>query len=292
MADIPALKWLREAGVDEIAGDTPRDFFAESAIAKQAAIDAKSKGSVNAPKKDVAQRKPILQSASTSIQSNTTQANSGFMDNSSNYAGLSETIESARKLAEAANNLDELRKAVEGFDGCSLKKTANKTVFCDGNPETKVMLIGEAPGADEDRQGIPFCGMSGQLLDKVLKSIGLDRESGFYITNTIFWRPPGNRKPTPEELAICKPFLEKHIALVAPKILLLVGATAVQAILQDNSSMSKLRSKQFKYKNDYMDADTEVMVTYHPSYLMRSPLNKRLAWEDMLLFEERIKNLG
>jgi DNA polymerase len=120
----------------------------------------------------------------------------------------------------------------------------------------------------------------------VLNSVGLDRKTGFYITNTVFWRPPGNRKPTPEEIAICLPFLEKHIALVNPKMLVLVGATAVQAILQDNSAMTKMRGQFYEYKNKYMSHATKVMVTYHPSYLMRAGLNKRLAWEDMLTLQD------
>lgn len=256
------LKWLKEAGVSEFAGDAPRDFFVMHSEEAPKARTQKPKISQNFPAAEV----KLVASAS-----------------------LSEAIAEARQAAEKSQNLVELKKAVESFNGCALKKGANKTVFADGNPETRVMLIGEAPGADEDREGIPFCGQSGQLLDKVLKSIGLDRKTGFYITNTIFWRPPGNRKPTPEELEICKPFLEKHIALVNPKVLLLVGATAVQAVLNDGSAMTKLRGQVFKYKNVYMRNDVPVMVTYHPSFLMRSPLNKRLGWEDMLAFDEFLK---
>ncbi len=270
MKTLPALEWYVEAGVTSLLAEEPRNFFAEKHPAAQQPAVRATNTSVEMPKT------PSVKPAAPASVS----------------ASLSEAIVRARDEADKAKTLEELREAVQKFDGCALKKTANKTVFSDGNPETRVMLIGEAPGADEDREGIPFCGMSGQLLDKVLLSIGRDRKTGFYITNTIFWRPPGNRKPTPEELAMCEPFLEKHIALVNPKILLLVGATAVQAVLKNNDSMGRLRGKGFTYRNRYMEQDTQVMVTYHPSFLLRSPLNKRQAWEDMLLFNERINQLS
>lgn len=267
-----SLNWLKEAGVEWVAGDQPRNFYGFSEKKEQVAQAASYSG---------------LQSPESKFEakpagSNMAKKSAAKPLNSS----LNEAIAAARKAADAATNLDELRAAVENFTGCDLKKTANKTVFADGNPNTKLMLIGEAPGADEDMAGIPFCGMSGKVLDKVLASIGKDRETGFYITNTVFWRPPGNRKPTPEELTICAPFLEKHVALVAPKMLVLVGATAVSAILQDNSPMTKMRGQFYEYKNAYMAEPTQVMVTYHPSYLMRAGLNKRLAWEDMQVLED------
>jgi uracil-DNA glycosylase family 4 len=266
MKPLSSLELIVESGVTDFVGNAPRNFLCEANTMKPEAKATEAKQAAAAAK-------PVKVVAAASMPALTT------------------TIEEARKLADNAKNLAELRASVEGFEGCGLKKMANKTVFADGNPETRVMLIGEAPGADEDEQGIPFCGMSGQLLDKVLKSIGLDRKTGFYITNTIFWRPPGNRKPTPEELAICEPFLEKHIALVNPKILLLVGATAVTGVLKNNESMGKLRSKLFNYKNRYLQNDVPVMVTYHPSFLMRAPINKRLAWEDMLEFKAHIERL-
>ena len=258
--NLNTIELLVDAGVSEAIANTPNNLLKP----KKPAVAKATTPAPALPKAAVAVPLPVQ---------------------SSNNASLNQIIASARQAAEAATTLEELRKAVESFDGCSLKKMANKTVFADGNPDTRVMLIGEAPGADEDIQGIPFCGMSGQLLDKVLKSINLDRKTGFYITNTLFWRPPGNRKPTPEELAICEPFLEKHVALVNPKVLLLVGATAVTGILKNNDSMGKLRSKLFTYKNRYMQHEVPVMVTYHPSFLMRSPINKRLAWDDMQMLK-------
>lgn len=272
MKTLNALEFLIDGGVEDFLGDQPRNFLEEAV--------AKKKEATAAVKENPAQQNL------TGTAANPAPAAAPRVVSNVPAPALNSIIEESRKLADEAKTLAELRSAVENFDGCGLKKMANKTVFADGNPETRVMLVGEAPGADEDIQGIPFCGMSGQLLDKVMKSIGLDRQTGFYITNTLFWRPPGNRKPTPEELAICEPFLEKHIALVNPKAMLLVGATAVTGVLKNNESMGKLRSKVFHYKNRYMQNEVPVMVTYHPSFLMRSPINKRLAWEDMLQFKE------
>ena len=187
----------------------------------------------------------------------------------------------ARHLADNATTLAELEAAVRGFGGCTLKKTATNTVFCDGNPAANIMLIGEAPGASEDQQGIPFCGKSGQLLDRMLASIGLNRAS-CYITNVLFWRPPGNRRPTDEELAICKPFVEKHIALINPMILILIGGTATAALLDNTVGITKLRQKSHIYTNGYLDHDIPTFALFHPSYLLRQPLHKKLAWEDLL----------
>jgi uracil-DNA glycosylase len=180
--------------------------------------------------------------------------------------------------------LEELETAVRAFDGCVIKKTASKTVFADGNPKAKIVIIGEAPGAQEDMQGIPFCGPSGQLLDRMLASIGLDRTK-VYISNTVFWRPPGNRQPSMEETAICLPFVEKHIALVNPALLILSGGTATTTLLQRDQSISRLRGKFYEYSNPYLEKPLATAVTYHPSYLLRSPGQKRLAWNDLLMIK-------
>ena len=279
MKNISTLEWFAEAGVKDISGDAPVDFLGLSKITPSENVKPVYNQDMPAKKTNILAEEAV-----------------NFKPKLVTSGSLAGAIEEARQLADEAKTLDDLRKSIEGFNGCGLKKTANKTVFADGNPAAHVMVIGEAPGADEDVQGIPFCGQSGKLLDKVLFSIGLtrkgDEKTGFYITNTLFWRPPGNRKPTPEELAICEPFLEKHIALVNPKILLLVGATAVQGVLKDNSAMAKLRGSVSHYKNRYMQHDVPVMVTYHPSFLLRAPLNKRLAWEDMLKLQAKLKELG
>ncbi len=188
----------------------------------------------------------------------------------------------AKKLAEESTTLDQLRDAVKNFKGLAITRTATNTVFGDGNPNSDVMLIGEAPGADEDRQGIPFCGQSGQLLSQILASVGFIREKNYYITNSLFWRPPGNRKPTPEELMVCKPFVEKHIALIKPKVIILVGSTAVSAVLDKTMSITKIRGQFFEYHNRFLKEPIPVTPILHPSYLLRSPGQKKYAWEDVL----------
>lgn len=201
---------------------------------------------------------------------------------------LTAAVEEARALADAATTLAELEAAVRGFNGCALKKTATNTVFAQGVAESRLMFIGEAPGADEDRQGFPFVGASGQLLDLMLSFIGLKRSENFYITNTLFWRPPGNRPPTSEELEICRPFVEKHIALVNPTTMVLVGGTATKAVLGDSRGITRLRGQLFQYKNDYMSHEVPVHVMYHPSYLLRQPTAKKQAWADLLALKKAI----
>ena len=195
---------------------------------------------------------------------------------------IAEAIAQARAAADAATDLAALETAVRNFNGCALKKTATNTVFAQGVAQSRVMIIGEAPGADEDRNGVPFCGKSGQLLDSMLSYIGLKRTENFYITNTLFWRPPGNRQPTAEELDICRPFVEKHIALIEPKILLLLGGTATKSILGKEQGITRLRGQVFTYRNAYMERDIAVHVTYHPSYLLRNPIAKKQTWADLL----------
>ncbi len=193
------------------------------------------------------------------------------------------------KILEAAKTVQDLEAAVLAFSGCKLKLTATKTVFADGNPDSKLMLIGEAPGASEDAEGIPFCGRSGQLLNNIFASIGYPREE-LYISNTIFWRPPGNRRPTKEELAICKPFVEKHIALVKPKLLILVGSTAVEALLGDETSMHSVRDNHYLYTNQYLDGEKiATFAIFHPSYLLRQPQKKKLMWYDILKIREYLE---
>ncbi len=198
----------------------------------------------------------------------------------------SEEYRLALDLANRVKDLQELKEAVSKFDGCEIKKTAINTVFSDGNPNASIMLIGEAPGANEDKYGIPFCGQSGILLDSILLSLALTRKE-VYITNTVFWRPPGNRRPTTKEIAICKPFVEKHIALVNPKLIILVGSTAVEALLQVNVPITSLRGRDFQYKNDYLTNDINLAVIFHPSYLLRQPLQKKAMWSDMIKIKKK-----
>lgn len=256
------LEWQAEMGADACVEATPQVIHPEekSATLVQAAKPARS------------------------AMASATPSGVAPLNNSMLGAAIAE----ARQLADAATTIAELEAAVRGFNGCSLKKTATHTVFAQGVPESRVMFIGEAPGADEDRQGFPFVGASGQLLDLMLSYIGLERSKNFYITNTLFWRPPGNRQPTPDELEICRPFVEKHIALVNPKVLILVGGTATKSILNDNRGITRLRGQVFAYKNAYMSGDVPVHVIYHPSYLLRQPTAKKQCWADLLALKQAL----
>lgn len=186
----------------------------------------------------------------------------------------------------SVTSLEDLRKAIETFEGCALKKTALNLVFSDGNPKASVMLVGEAPGADEDRQGKPFVGMSGQLLTKAFQCAGLERDQDLYISNTIFWRPPGNRQPTSQELEACLPFTQRHIELINPKVLILVGGTAVKALLKTTEGITKLRGKWHDYISPGLSAPIPTMAIYHPAYLLRSPGRKKEVWMDLLKIKE------
>ncbi len=189
--------------------------------------------------------------------------------------------------------LESLKTAVMNFDGCDLKKTATNIVFADGAPDAKIMLIGEAPGAEEDETGIPFCGDSGKLLDNMLASIGLSREKNVYITNTIFWRPPANRRPTKEEIELCRPFVEQHIALIKPRLLILVGSTAVTALLGPKFEITKIRQEYYAYNNAYLSESIATTALFHPAYLMRQPSQKKQAWYDLLKIKDFIaKNIA
>ena len=196
-------------------------------------------------------------------------------------------------MAAAPRAFAELKEAMRQFEGCSLKRTAMNLVFGDGNPESTIMFIGEAPGADEDRQGLPFVGVSGQLLDKMIATIGLDRSSA-YITNILPWRPPGNRKPTTNEVTVCLPFIQRHIELVAPRILVLVGGTAANALLGKTEGITRLRGKWSIYRGNEERAGSEIpcMPIYHPAYLLRQSTLKREAWRDFLAIKELMDSIG
>ena len=202
-------------------------------------------------------------------------------------APASPVIAGARELAAAAHSLEELAEALAAFDGCALKKTATNLVFADGNPKARIMFVGEAPGADEDRMGKPFVGVSGQLLDRMLAWIGLDR-TRFYITNIIFWRPPGNRNPTSNEVAACLPFVLRHIELVAPSILVTVGGPATEALLQRRDGISRLHGRWLEFQSPGMAAPIPALPIFHPAFLLRSPGQKRAAWRDLLSLKQKM----
>jgi DNA polymerase len=243
--DIKILKWYKEMGVDEIHSNKTRNYVKKEKMSIQ--IE-------KAPELEIIAKK---------------------------YTPPKEAALLARRLADQCQTVKQLHEIVTDFEGCLLKKTATNTVFAHGNPNSKIMLIGEAPGANEDLQGIPFCGDSGKLLDNIIKSVGLDR-TNVYITNTIFWRPPGNRRPSEEEVEICLPFVEKHIALINPKLIVLVGGTASFALFGDLGPITKQRQKILQYTNKYLEKPIASTVIFHPSYLLRQPSQKKLAWYDML----------
>jgi uracil-DNA glycosylase family 4 len=200
---------------------------------------------------------------------------------SSRLLSVPQDMQGAYKLAQSARTLAELRNALEKFEDCPLKKTATHLVFADGNPDASIMVVGEAPGADEDRLGVPFVGVSGQLLDRAFAAIGLDRTK-IYISNILPWRPPGNRQPTPHETALCLPFIERHIELVSPEILILVGGTAAKTLLKTNEGIVKLRGKWHAYLSPELKKPIKTLATFHPAYLLRSPGQKRFVWLDLL----------
>jgi DNA polymerase len=199
--------------------------------------------------------------------------------------------QAAAHPAYAAQTLEELREAVAKFDGCALRQTAMNMVFSDGNPAAPVMMIGEAPGEDEDRQGKPFVGVSGKLLDRMLAPIGLSRADNVYITNILFWRPPGNRAPTDAEIASCLPFVERHIALVKPAFLVLLGGVAAKNILRTKEGITRLRGRWCDYSGSAaagIEAPIPCLPTYHPAFLLRQPGSKRQSWQDLAQLRQRI----
>ena len=197
----------------------------------------------------------------------------------------------ARALAASCTTLAELKSALLAFEGCELKRYATNTVFADGTPNGGIMLIGEAPGREEDKEGLPFVGRAGKLLDRMLASISLDR-SKVYITNVINWRPPENRAPSPEEAASCLPFLHRHIELANPKLLILLGGVSAHHVLGLAGGILKLRGRWALYQNVTLQAAIPVMPTLHPAYLLRQPSSKRLSWNDFLEISEKIETLG
>ncbi|HEY2009735.1 MAG TPA: uracil-DNA glycosylase [Rhizomicrobium sp.] len=260
MADdtLATLNWLVEAGADEAIADQPVNRLVAKATA--------------APMPAAVPR-PAVPVPAPSVAPSTSDAIGGAM-----------------ATAAAATSLAELQAALEAFDGCALKHSATNTVFADGVAHAPVMLIGEAPGRDEDRVGKPFVGRAGQLLDKMLASIGLDRKVNAYITNVINWRPPDNRDPSPEEAAACLPFLRRHIELANPQIIILLGAVAARHVVGVSDGIMKLRGRWMEYRVG--DRMVPLMPTLHPAYLLRQPAHKRLAWRDLQSVRDRLEVLA
>jgi uracil-DNA glycosylase len=243
------LRWYAEMGIDVAVDPDPHDRFAESGREKPRPAAASPEPAIKAPQVAV---QPALSADATA--------------------------QSAAEAAAAAQTLEELREQLLSFEGCGLKATATQLVFADGNPNAEIMIVGEAPGADEDRQGRPFVGRAGQLLDKMLATIGLDRRH-VYIANVVPWRPPGNRTPTPLETSACLPFMRRQIELVHPKILVCLGAAATQTLLGVKEGIMRIRGRWYEY--DMAGKKIPAIVMLHPAYLLRQPSHKKFAWQDL-----------
>ncbi|MEM6381188.1 MAG: uracil-DNA glycosylase [Pseudomonadota bacterium] len=270
------LEFYRDAGVDAAIGEEPVDRFDESkrdVARKQADQQARADALAAQIAPPPGEAPPVIQAAQPLHAAKGRSV---------------EGIEAAQALAARAQSLDELRQALEAFDGCALKKTARRLVFSDGNPKASIMLIGEAPGREEDERGLPFVGRSGQLLDKMLAAIDLDRSS-VYIGNAIYWRPPGNRTPTAEERALCEPFIRRQIVLAQPKVLMTLGGSALSSLFGIQGIM-KTRGRTLSYEYDGLTIPS--VPTLHPAALLRTPSNKRLAWQDFLALERIIDETG
>jgi len=277
MTETPTLsEWIAfldfhlEAGVDIALDEKPHNRFEEKAVSSGISSKAAVQDSGRNRQPEAALPRSPVQRAIPSLA----------------VGAPDKAEQDARSQALAASSIEELHSILSSFDGCSLKFSAKNLVFADGNPQARIMLVGEAPGAEEDKQGKPFVGRSGKLLDKMLEAIGLNRSS-VYITNIIPWRPPGNRTPTPQEIAICKPFILRHIELVSPQLLVTLGGPAAQTLLDSKEGILKTRGRWFSY--DSGSATIPALATLHPAYLLRQPLQKRLAWRDLLSIKQYCK---
>lgn len=283
---IDALAFQTEAGVDVALSEEAVDRFAEGP-----AGEARHPGWSERPARNRVQSATIAENPSGSPSPASAVSLSRHDADQVRPAPASlpaaeEAIIAAREAAKTAATLDELRAVLERFDGCALKFTSKQLVFADGNPQAQVMFVGEAPGAEEDREGFPFVGRAGKLLDRMLAAVGLDR-STVYIANIVPWRPPGNRTPTPQESAICLPFIRRQIELADPDVLVCLGGPSTQTLLGVREGITKVRGRWFDY--DTGARNIKALATLHPAYLLRSPAAKRLAWRDMLALKKALR---
>ncbi len=255
------LAFYLEAGVEDALDETPHNRFADAPAAADAAPAAR----------------PIAAAPDAIRSPRSDPRPEGAPRSSPPPAAPAAAAEDARAQAASARSMYELRALMEAFEGCELKRTAYRLCFGDGNPEARLMFVGEGPGAEEDRQGKPFVGRSGQLLDRMLAAIGLDRTKA-YIANVVPWRPPGNRTPTPAEIAICKPFIQRQIELVNPDVLVCVGLPSAQTLLGVREGILKTRGRWMTYRVG--EREIRAMATLHPAYLLRQPSQKKYAWRD------------
>ncbi len=296
-ASAALIEWYLDAGVDWVLGEEAVDRFEESRLelaarqARQAmrpaGADPRSQQARPAMQPGDARQQPAVRLPSERPrQEGPAQPIA--------RPGVSATVPSggevmaAREAAASATSLEDLNAILASFTGCNLRQTAKSLVFADGNPQARLMFIGEAPGREEDEAGVPFVGRSGQLLDRMLAAIGLDR-SAAYIANVVPWRPPGNRTPTPQETEICKPFIERQIALASPDIVVLLGAAPAAALLGTSDGILKMRGRWFEYQA--AGKTIKVLATLHPAYLLRQPQQKRLAWRDFRDLKRRYAEL-
>jgi uracil-DNA glycosylase family 4 len=261
------LRWWSEAGVDLALDETPHDRFTESAAPPPRRVAAP-------PSRVEAEPAPRAPEPRAPVT----------------VAAPDEAARSAREIAASADTLEALRAALERFEGCGLKATATQLVFADGAPGAPIMLVGEAPGGDEDRIGRPFVGRAGQLLDRMLAAIGLDRTQ-VYIANVVPWRPPGNRTPTPQETSVCLPFMRRQIALAAPRLLVCLGGSATQTLLGVKDGITRSRGVWRDYVGDD-GASIPALPMFHPAYLLRTPAAKRQAWADLRKLKQALEELG
>jgi uracil-DNA glycosylase len=265
------LAFYVEAGVVDLVNEHPVDHFAERTVAESESAARREEPPPTRP--------PLAKTAAPSAPVAATPP----------PLAPDVAVMAAREAAARASTLDELREVLAGFQGCALKHTAKQLAFADGNPAGRVMFVGEAPGREEDIEGLPFVGPSGKLLDRMMGSIGLDRTQA-YIANIIPWRPPGNRTPTPQESAICLPFIRRQIELADPDVLVCLGGPAAQILLNLKDGIRKTRGRWLAYHTG--SREIRAIPTYHPAYLLRSPLEKRLAWRDMLAIKKALAGLS
>jgi uracil-DNA glycosylase len=268
---IALLRWYQDAGVDETIGDDP--------------------GALGRPRKAVAPAAPVQMAPPPQPVQPAPAPQVRAVGAAAVLPGSDAATGDARRIAAGCNTLEELAAALAAFDGCGLKATATQMVFADGNPESDIMIVGEAPGAEEDRLGKPFVGQSGKLLDRMLAAIGLDRTT-VYISNIVNWRPPGNRQPNAAEIAISLPFIERHIALMQPKILLCAGGTSAAALLATREGITRIHGRWFDRSFPDLPAPVPTMPIYHPAFILRQPGMKRDVWRDLLVLKRRMKELG
>lgn len=275
------LAWYQAMGVDETVGDDAVDFTALTP-APAASQGAASPGAAASAPASGLPLPPV--GGPAPMQSDPTP---------DMPLGAVEAAQSAREVAAQATDLNGLRQAIAAFEGCALKQTATNLVFADGIEGAPVMVIGEAPGADEDRQGLPFVGASGQLLDRMFAAIGLSRRAedpakGLYIANILPWRPPGNRQPNAGEIAICLPFIERHIELARPALIVLAGGVSAKTLLRTDTGIMRLRGRWQALTLPHLPGAVPALPIFHPAYLLRQPAKKREAWRDLLSIAERL----